>query len=231
MCAVYEALFSFYVGFVLVRVGKNFFYDTFLKELFWSEPARHVELLSFDFYLSAGLFFVLWTGLLVMAFARRLRSGLNRMIEELSRDLAGSRLDDGLFPRLEQACRDIDVSRAAAVVRGRCGCRAEANCRGLTGMGSGTRAQRQHASRQTRRRSVNLVGQAPVPDAIDAQARNSSCTGCMTCYFSTSRRPCLCSRCRPEASPCGRDQTERRYDRRTRDRRSIRSRRDSWNRP
>jgi hypothetical protein len=100
----YELLFLAFIAFVLYRVGKNFFYDTVLDE-----SVRH---LTTDFYISAGVFFVLWSGLLVMLFTRRLRRGLSRRVEELATELAGGRMAHGLFPQLEQACRDIDVERS-----------------------------------------------------------------------------------------------------------------------
>lgn len=98
----YELLFLGYVGFVLYRVGRNFFYDSFLQG---------APLLPVDFYVSAGVFFLLWSGGLVMAFTRRLRRGLERSVDELAHELAETRLSTSLFPRLEQACRDIETAR------------------------------------------------------------------------------------------------------------------------
>jgi 50S ribosome-binding GTPase len=105
----YELLFLVYVGFVLYRVGKNFFYDSFLREFLDAAPLAEAAYLSIEFYIAAGVFFLLWTGLLVMLFTRRLRRGLNRRIDALAAELAQSRLARGLFPQLEQAVRDIDV--------------------------------------------------------------------------------------------------------------------------
>lgn len=99
----YEVLFLSYVGFVLYRVGKNFFYDSYLL----GEP-----LLTLDFYVPAAVFFLLWTGLLVMAFTGRLRRGLNRRIDALAGELAQQRMSRGLFPKLSEACRRIEVERA-----------------------------------------------------------------------------------------------------------------------
>ena len=97
--AVCELLLAIYVGFVLFRVGRNFFYDSFL---------HGAPLLSVEFYISAGLFFLLWTGLLVMLFTRRLRRGLVRQIDTLAIELAEHRLARGLFPRIEKTCRQIE---------------------------------------------------------------------------------------------------------------------------
>lgn len=100
--AWYEVLLLAYVGFVLYRVGRNFFYDSFVNR---------VPHLTIDFYTSAGVFFVLWSGVLVMAFTRRLRRGLQTRVEQLAEELAGGRMAHGLFPQLEKACHDIDVER------------------------------------------------------------------------------------------------------------------------
>jgi hypothetical protein len=106
----YELLFLLFVGFVLYRVGKNFFYDSFLREFVGAAPAAaETQFLAVEFYIAAGVFFVLWTGLLVMLFTRRLRRGLNRRVDALASELAQGRLAQGLFPQLEQACRGIDV--------------------------------------------------------------------------------------------------------------------------
>ncbi len=53
----------------------------------------------------AAIFWVLWTGVLLMLFLRRLRSGLQREIQGLAAQLVDVRLAGGLFPQLEQACR------------------------------------------------------------------------------------------------------------------------------
>ena len=96
---LYELLFMAYLGFVLLRVGKNFFVDSL-----WYDT----ELLSGDFYLAAGLFLILWTGLLVISFTRRLRSGLNSHVERLVGRMVESKLATGLFPMLEDATRDAE---------------------------------------------------------------------------------------------------------------------------
>ena len=104
----YELLFIAYIAFILFRVGKNFFYDSFAAQWVDGASVGEVELLSTDFYIPAALFFLLWSGLLVMAFTRRLRRGLSREIDELARQLAENRISRGLFPNLEKACREFD---------------------------------------------------------------------------------------------------------------------------
>ncbi|MFV0444290.1 MAG: dynamin family protein [Planctomycetaceae bacterium] len=94
----YELLFLAYLLFIFYRAGRNFFYDAVLRD---------VPLLTTDFYIPAGIFFVLWSGLLVMLFTRRLRNGLGQQVDSLASELVDLRLADGLFPELEAACRQV----------------------------------------------------------------------------------------------------------------------------
>jgi hypothetical protein len=91
----YEIFWLAFVGYLIVRIGKNFFWDS----VFASE-----KILTMDFYIAAGVFLVLWSGLLLMLFTRGLRRGLNQRIDQLAGGLAHSRVGSGLFPQLEQAC-------------------------------------------------------------------------------------------------------------------------------
>ncbi len=100
--AWYELLFIAYLAFVLLRVGYNFFYESLIQ---------NEELLSTDFYLPAALFFLLWSGLLVIALTRRLRRGLDSEIERLAEELIHVRLANGLFPDLEDACKTVRRAR------------------------------------------------------------------------------------------------------------------------
>ncbi len=100
--ARYEVLFAVYPLFVLFRVGKNFFYDSLVY---------NVEPLGTNFYISAALFFVLWSWLVVMFFCRRLRRSLGGRIETIAASLAEQRLSGGLFPKLEEACRQSELQR------------------------------------------------------------------------------------------------------------------------
>jgi hypothetical protein len=94
----YELLFSAYLAFVLYRMGRNFFVDSFL---------HGAPLLSTDFYIPAAGFLALWALLLTAAFTRRLRRGLQREVDELARTLVADRLSRGLFPQGEQAVADV----------------------------------------------------------------------------------------------------------------------------
>lgn len=99
----YEFLLMAFIGFVLFRAGRNFFWDTVLDPL--------VKVLPMDFYVSAGLFFVLWSVILVMSFCRRLKRGLNSEISIMSDEMAQQKLTGGLFPDLEAAIEDVHRDR------------------------------------------------------------------------------------------------------------------------
>ena len=100
--AVYEVMFAELPLFLLYRVGRNFFYDSFVLDR---------PLLDTNFYIPAALFLVLWAGLLVMSFTGRLRRGLTQHVQELARELASFKVGDGLFPDLEQQVREFARER------------------------------------------------------------------------------------------------------------------------
>lgn len=95
----YEVLFLAYPAFLLYRVGKNFFYDT----LFLDRPH-----LTTDFYIPAVVFLVLWTSVLVMFFVHRLQRGLKGRVVNLAQELVDLHLSQGLFPHVEEGCREAD---------------------------------------------------------------------------------------------------------------------------
>ena len=99
----YELLLLSFVGFVLYRAGRNFFWDTVM------DPA--VKVLPMDFYVSAGLFFVLWSVILVMCFSRRLKRGLQSEITTMANEMAEQKLTSGLFPDLERALESVHRDR------------------------------------------------------------------------------------------------------------------------
>jgi hypothetical protein len=99
----YEVLFAIYPLFVLVRVGKNFFYDSLVG---------NAELIGTSFYISAGLFFILWSWLFVMSFCGRLRRHLSGEIENLAQSLAEQRITGEMFPALAEACRQARLQRS-----------------------------------------------------------------------------------------------------------------------
>ncbi len=98
----YEVMFAELPLFLLYRVGRNFFYDSFVLDR---------PLLDTNFYIPAALFLVLWAGLLVMSFTGRLRRGLTQHVQELARELASLKVGDGLFPDLEQQVTEFARER------------------------------------------------------------------------------------------------------------------------
>ncbi len=105
----YEALFAILPVYLLVRIGKNFFWDSW----FGNQP-----LLESQFYIPAALFLALWTLLVLSLFTARLRRGLKRSVQQLAEQLAQSKLAGGLFPQLDELCqeyaRDVDELRRLA---------------------------------------------------------------------------------------------------------------------
>jgi hypothetical protein len=155
----YETLFCTYLAFVLWRVGKNFFWDSFLLPAL-SDAAPPAALLPAEFYISAGVFFLLWSGLLVIAFSRRLRRGLDQSIRRLVDGLTSKRLAGGLFPTLDAACRRIDeqIARLESLAADVAFARSEIATRGRLG-----------GPRVSRRRETTRLHTA---DAITSESRN-----------------------------------------------------------
>lgn len=93
----YEVMFAVLPVYLLVRIGKNFFYDSWIEQ----QP-----LLESQFYIPAALFLALWTFFVLALFTARLRRGLKRSVQQLAEELATAKLAGGLFPQLDEACRD-----------------------------------------------------------------------------------------------------------------------------
>jgi len=96
----YELLLAAMLGFVLYRLGKNFFYDSWLAE-------RQLPVFGFDFYVSAGFWLLLWCLVLIWLFTGRLRRGLRREIDQLAGQWQDPASAAGIFARLEEQCRQI----------------------------------------------------------------------------------------------------------------------------
>lgn len=86
--AVYETLFLIYVCFVVLRIGYNFFYESL-----WN----HNEIMKLDFYIPAGIFFIIWTGGLIMFYLRGLQRSLALKLTEVSRQLAEINVPTAIF--------------------------------------------------------------------------------------------------------------------------------------
>ena len=102
MRLVYEILLTALLGFLLYRIGRNFFYDTLVQD---------AEFLPLEFYLPATAVTLLWAAVLVMAFTGRLKRGLGSAIGQLADEVARHRVAGGPFVRLEQACHQASRSR------------------------------------------------------------------------------------------------------------------------
>lgn len=93
---VYDTLFLAYPGFLLYRIGRNFFWDSFVQGQ---------EILSADFYLPAGVFLLIWCGLFLMIFSRRLQNGLKHEVRQLVERMVARQFKTDLFPSLQRQCQ------------------------------------------------------------------------------------------------------------------------------
>jgi hypothetical protein len=107
----YEILLIVMLGLLLYRLGKNFFYDSWLA-------AKPLPVYGLDFYISAGFWLLLWCLLLLWAFCSRLRRGLRGQIVQLAAGWQDASLAAGLFTQVEADCRraerfcqDLDAIR------------------------------------------------------------------------------------------------------------------------
>ncbi len=94
----YEVLFCAMIAGLLFRLGKDFFYDS------WLGPNPRPAL-GLDFYLIAAFWLLLWCFLLIFALTRRLRRGLGREIDRLAVAWRSPATASGLFAGLETQCR------------------------------------------------------------------------------------------------------------------------------
>ncbi len=96
----YEVLLLAMIGVIVFRLGKNFFYDSWLAP----EPTATY---GWDFFVHAAFWIVAWSGVLLWMFTSRLRRGLrgqiNAITESWSRDLP----EINLFGPLEDRCRAV----------------------------------------------------------------------------------------------------------------------------
>lgn len=97
----YEILLAAMLGMLLYRLGRNFFYDSWLAE-------QPLPVLGLDFYLSAGFWLVLWCLLLLWMFCRRLRRGLRGELDRLAAGWQEGSAAAGIFAQVENECRDAE---------------------------------------------------------------------------------------------------------------------------
>jgi len=102
-----EVAFLTYPLFVILRMGHNFFWSSFLAPIVGTTRAAE-PLFTIDFYIPAVFFFLFWSGVLLLLFVRRLQSGLGVRVRKLAEQLAVQRFSEGLFPGIEEECRRIE---------------------------------------------------------------------------------------------------------------------------
>jgi hypothetical protein len=101
---IYESLLAAMLGLLLFRLGKNFFYDS------WLAP-NPSAMFGLDFYVSAGFWLALWCLLLLWAFCNRLRRGLRSEIDRLADRWRDKSATTKLFAGLDADCRRIERFR------------------------------------------------------------------------------------------------------------------------
>ena len=98
----YEGVLGLLLAYVVGWPAYNFFI---------AHPFLDKPLISSDFYIHGLVFVVIVSTVLVMLFTSRLRGGLVERVSSLARSLAQQKMARGLFPRLEDACRETLAGR------------------------------------------------------------------------------------------------------------------------
>jgi len=94
----YEILLLAMLGFLLYRLGKNFFYDSW-----WL--ASPTPIWGVESYLASAFWVVLWCFVLLWLFTRRLRGGLKQAVDRLAENWTGASAASGVFAQLDDDCR------------------------------------------------------------------------------------------------------------------------------
>jgi energy-coupling factor transporter ATP-binding protein EcfA2 len=94
----YEIMLLAMLGFLLFRLGKNFFYDSW-----W--PERPAAMWGVESYFAAAFWFLLWCLVLLWFFTRRLRGGLKQAVDHLAESWTGSTAAAGVFAQLDDEFR------------------------------------------------------------------------------------------------------------------------------
>ena len=97
--AIYETLFCAMLGLLLFRLGKNYFWDSWLS-------GNNADVYGMSFYLTSIVWLVLWAAVLVWMFTLRLRRGLAAEIRQLSDQWDSSEPARDLFGRLQSHGQD-----------------------------------------------------------------------------------------------------------------------------
>lgn len=96
----YETLLAAMLGLLLFRLGKNFFWDS------WLAP-QPMPILGTEFFVASAVILWLWCTLLVWAFTRRLRRGLRAEVAAMAQRCATPTSMASVFARVERECRAI----------------------------------------------------------------------------------------------------------------------------
>lgn len=96
----YEVLLLAMIGVIVYRLGKNFFYDSWLAP----EPTATY---GWDFFVHAAFWLVAWSALLLWMFTSRLRRGLRGQINALTETWSRELPEINLFGPLEDRCRAV----------------------------------------------------------------------------------------------------------------------------
>jgi len=96
----YEVLLLAMIGVIVYRLGKNFFYDSWLAP----EPTATF---GWDFFVHAAFWLVAWSAFLLWMFTSRLRRGLRGQINALTESWSRELPEINLFGPLEDRCRAV----------------------------------------------------------------------------------------------------------------------------
>ncbi len=102
----YELALLAMLGAILFRLGKNYFYDSWLgPEVFGATTPAQVH--GMDFFIQSGFWLLLWCLLLLWLFTARLRRGLGGAIDELAGRWTREAPLPGLFAGTERQCQIV----------------------------------------------------------------------------------------------------------------------------
>ena len=100
----YELLLASMLVILVVRLAKNFFYDSWFA-------ATQTEVYGLDVYLLSAFWLILWCAFLLWGFTSRLRLGLKLQIDQLAEGWNNPKPAEGIFARLEFDCQRIHCFR------------------------------------------------------------------------------------------------------------------------
>ena len=103
----YEVMLLIVLGAILLRLGKNFFYDAWLGPELGLTP-RAVPVLGFDFFLQALFWLLLWCSALLWMFTLGLRRGLSGKVAEMARSWSQADSLKQLFAGIERQIQAVE---------------------------------------------------------------------------------------------------------------------------